>query len=270
MVGALLLFAQLTVTVSAPDTVRACEPFTVSVVGSTRAGAAPRFSAPEVSPFTIVSSRASAQTSSDVLGRSWSITDIELTLLTDRPGRFALPRFEMRAGRLRARGSARVVTVVGDRDTTTVPAVVARGQIDSSSDVALRAIALPDTVYVGEQATYQVGVFISPTARDKLRSNPSFVPPQLNELMAYDYAADRSRRPIRRRVGSECYDVLVYERALFPLVAGRHSLSPAELSYSLAVGAGFFAGSERREARSDSVAIVAIDPPEEGRPANYA
>lgn len=270
MIGALLLFAQLTVTVSAPDTVRACEQFTVSIVGSTRGGGTPRFTAPDVAPFTIVASRASAQTSSDVLGRSWSVTDIELTLLTDRPGRFTLPRFEMRAGRLRARGPGRLVRVIGDRDSSAVPAVVARGQIDSSADVALRALVLPDTVYVGEQATYQVGVFISPSARDKLRSNPSFVPPQLNELMAYDYPGDRSRRPIRRRVGSECYDVLVYERALFPLVAGRHSLSPAELSYSLAVGAGFFAGSERREARSDSVSLVAIDPPDQGRPADYA
>ncbi|HEX2781468.1 MAG TPA: hypothetical protein VHM30_18335 [Gemmatimonadaceae bacterium] len=267
---ALLLFAQLTVTVAAPDTVRACEPFSVSVVGSVRGVSVPRFTPPRVAPFSIVSSRASAQTSSDVTGRSWSITDVELTLLTDRPGRYTLPRFEMRSGSLRTRGAPRTIVVLGDADSSGVPAVVARADIDTSTDVALRAIATPDTVYVGEQATYQVGVFISPTARDKLRSNPSFVPPQLNELMAYDYSADRGRRPIRRRVGSQCYDVLVYERALFPLVAGRHSLAPAQLSYSLAVGAGFFAGSERREARSDSISVVAIEPPEDGRPAGYA
>jgi hypothetical protein len=262
--------AQLTVTVTAPDTVRACEPFDIQVVGSVRGAAAPRFIAPVVSPFTIVSSHATTQLSSDVFGRSFGVSDVELTLLTDRPGRYALPRFEMRSGRLRARGPSRTVVVVGQRDTSGVPAVVASTDIDTAADVALRAIVVPDTVYVGEQASYQVGVFISPSAREKLRSNPSFVPPQLNELMAYDYPADRRRQPIRRRVGSQCYDVLVYERALFPLSAGRHDLAPAELSYSLAIGAGFFAGSERRETKSEWVSLTAIEPPEQGRPANYS
>jgi hypothetical protein len=262
--------AQLTVTVTAPDTVRACEPFDIQVVGSVRGTAAPRFIAPVVSPFTIVSSHATTQLSSDVFGRSFGVSDVELTLLTDRPGRYTLPRFEMRSGRLRARGPSRTVVVVGPRDTAGVPAVVASTDIDTSADVALRAIVVPDTVYVGEQASYQVGVFISPSAREKLRSNPSFVPPQLNELMAYDYPADRRRQPIRRRVGSQCYDVLVYERALFPLSAGRHDLAPAELSYSLAIGAGFFAGSERRETKSEWVSVTAIEPPEQGRPTNYS
>jgi len=262
--------AQLTVTVTAPDTVRACEPFDVQVVGSVRNGSVPRFIAPVVAPFSIVSSHATAQTSSDALGRSWGISDVELTLLTDRPGRYTLPRFEMRSGRLRGRGASRTIVVVGGRDSTNVPLVVSSGDIDTSADVVLRAIVAPETVYVGEQANYQVGVFISPGAREKLRSNPSFIPPQLNELMAYDYPADRRRQPIRRRVGSQCYDVLVYERALFPLSAGRHDLAPADLSYSLAIGAGFFAGSERRETKSEWVTVNAIEPPEEGRPASYA
>lgn len=262
--------AQLTVTVTAPDTVRACEPFDVQVVGSVRGGPVPRFVAPVVTPFSIVSSHATAQSSSDALGRSFGIADVELTLLTDRPGRYALPPFEMRSGKLRGRGRSRTIVVVGERDSSNVPVVVSSGDIDTSADVALRAIVVPDTVYVGEQASYQVGVFISPDAREKLRSNPSFIPPQLNELMAYDYPADRRRQPIRRRVGSQCYDVLVYERALFPLSAGRHDLAPADLSYSLAVGAGFFAGSERRETKSEWVSLHAIEPPDQGRPPNYA
>ena len=108
--------AQLTVTVTAPDTVRACEPFDVQIVGSMREGQVPRFIAPVVTPFTIVSSHATAQSSSDALGRAWGISDVELTLLTDRPGRYTLPRFEMRSGRLRARGAARTIVVLGGRD----------------------------------------------------------------------------------------------------------------------------------------------------------
>ena len=193
--------AQLTVTVTAPDTVRACEPFDVQVVGSMREGRVPAFVPPVVTPFSIVSSHATSHSSSDALGRAWGISDVELTLLTDRPGRYTLPRFEMRSGRLRARGQARTIVVVGERDSSSVPLVVSSGDIDTSADVALRAIVAPEMVYVGEQASYQVGVFISPAAREKLRSNPSLMPPQLNVLMAYDYPADRRRPPIRRRVG---------------------------------------------------------------------
>lgn len=263
------LAAQLTVTVTAPDTVRACEPFNVQILGAARGGPVPKFVAPSVAPFSIVSSRAMAQRSSDALGRGWNMSDVELTLLTDRPGRYTLPRFEMQAGKLRTRAAGRAIVVVGDRDSSSVPAVVSSGDIDTTADVALRAIVVPETVFVGQQASYQVGVFISPSAREKLRSNPSFIPPQLNELMAYDFPADRRRAPIRRRVGSQCYDVLVYERALFPLSAGRHDLAPAELSYALSIGAGFFAGSERRETKSEWVTLHAVEPPDFSRPRDY-
>ena len=268
MLGALLVFAQLSVSVAAPDTVRACEPFMISIVGSVRGAAAPVLLPPNVGPLTIVTSRASSQTTADVFGGHWSVTDVQLNVLTDRPGRYAVGPFEMRAGRVRAKTRRAVVVVVGDSDSSAVASVVTRARIDTSADVALRSLVLPDTVYVGQQATYQVGVFVSPTAREKLRRNPTFAPPALNALMAYDRPTNRTPM-VRRRVGTQCFDVLVYERAVFPLSAGRHVLAPAHLTYSLSVGAGFFAGEERREAISDSVSIVALDPPAETQPSDY-
>ncbi|HEX2716090.1 MAG TPA: BatD family protein [Gemmatimonadaceae bacterium] len=264
----LFVAAQLTVSVAVADTVRACEPFTVAIIGSARGIAAPQLVAPDVRPFTLVGSRATTQSSTDVDGRRWSLTDVVLTLLVERPGRYTLPAFELRSGRVRARSRRATVVVAGD-DTSATPAIVARAQLDSGADVSMRSMIAPDTVWVGEQATYQVGVFISPEARDKLRGNPNFVPPQLNALMAYDFPAS-SRRTIRRRVGTRCFDVLVYERAVFPLAAGRHELSPAQLSYAMSVGAGFFAGSERRETRSDAAAVVARELPQDGRPEDFA
>jgi tetratricopeptide (TPR) repeat protein len=269
MLVALLVLAQLNVTVAAPDTVRACDPFTISIVGTVRGAAPPVLAPPAVGPLTIVTSRASSQTTADVFGGRWSVTDVQLTVLTDRPGRYVVGPFEMRSGRLRTRTRRSAIVVVGENDSTAVASVVTRARIDTSADVALRSLVQPDTVYVGEQATYQVGVFVSPAAREKLRRNPTFAPPQLNALMAYDRPTNRTPM-VRRRVGTQCFDVLVYERAVFPLSAGRHVLAPAHLSYSLSVGAGFFAGEERREAVSDSVAIVALDPPEESQPADFA
>ena len=269
MLAALLILAQLNVTVAAPDTVKACDPFTISIVGTVRGAAPPVLGPPAVGSLTIVTSRASSQTTADVFGGRWSVTDVQLSVLTDRPGRYAVGPFEMRAGRLRTRTRRAMIVVVGDNDSSAVAPVVTRARIDTSADVALRSLVQPDTVYVGQQATYQVGVFVSPAAREKLRRNPTFAPPALNALMAYDRPTNRTPM-VRRRVGTQCFDVLVYERAVFPLSAGHHVLAPAHLSYSLSVGAGFFAGEERREAVSDSVAIVALDPPAESQPSDYA
>ena len=100
--------------VAVADTVRACEPFTVAVIGSARGIAAPHLVAPDVRPFTLVGSRASTQSSSDVDGRRWSLTDVVLTLLIERPGRYVLPAFELRSGRLRVRSRRATVVVAGD------------------------------------------------------------------------------------------------------------------------------------------------------------
>ena len=98
MLGALLVLAQLNVTVAAPDTVRACDPFTISIVGTVRGAAPPVLAPPAVGPLTIVTSRASSQTTADVFGGRWSVTDVQLTVLTDRPGRYVVGPFEMRSG----------------------------------------------------------------------------------------------------------------------------------------------------------------------------
>ena len=268
MLAALFVLAQLNVSVAAPDTVRACEPFMISIVGSVRGAAPPTLVTPRVAPLTIVTSRASSQTTADVFGGRWSVTDVQLSVLTDRPGRYVVGPFEMRSGRYRTRTRRATIVVAGENDSNAVAAVVTKARIDTSADVALRSLVRPETVYVGQQATYQVGVFVSPAAREKLRRNPTFAPPALNALMAYDRPTNRTPM-VRRRVGTQCFDVLVYERAVFPLSAGRHVLAPAHLTYSLSVGAGFFAGEERREAVSDSVAIVALDPPDESQPPGF-
>ena len=43
-----------------------------------------------------------------------------------------------------------------------LPEVVARAKIDRARGVNFHALVTPETVYVGQQATYQLGVFIDP------------------------------------------------------------------------------------------------------------
>src|SRR5436305_1524621 len=78
-----------------------------------------------------------------------------------------------------------------------VPTVVARARVDTSLEVNFRALALPETVYVGQQANYEVAVFLNETVRDRLRRNPTFFPPDMQSMLAYDIPAPPGEPPRR-------------------------------------------------------------------------
>ena len=144
--------------------------------------------------------------------------------------------------------------------------IAGRAQLDPADDIAFRAMALPDTVWVGQQATYQVGVFLSDEIRARLRRNPVFVPPELRSMLAYDLASLNS---VPRQAGSRRYEVHVFQRALFPLTAGRHEIPPARLEYALPLSNSFFAREESHSARTQSLVVIAREPPANGRPPGY-
>ena len=95
--------------------------------------------------------------------------------------------------------------------------------------------------------------------RDRLRRNPTFFPPDMQSMLAYDLPVRGD--PPRRQVGSRCFDALVYQRALFPLMPGRFAIPPAQLVYSLPLSASFFSREETHELQTDSTVIVAVEPP---------
>lgn len=147
------------------------------------------------------------------------------------------------------------------------PAIVTQGRVDPRRDVNFSALALPATVYVGQQVTYQIGVFLSEEVSRRLRRNPEFVPPDVRSMLAYDLPSPT--RPLRREEGGRAYDVHVFQRALFPLTAGTHTLAPARLTYSLPLSNTFFSREETHSARTSAVSVVAKEPPLTGRPAGY-
>jgi len=161
------------------------------------------------------------------------------------------------AGAARAQDTIRAAGAAG---------IAGRAQLNANDDIAFRAMALPDTVWVGQQATYQVGVFLSDEIRGRLRRNPVFVPPELRSMLAYDLASLNS---IPRYAGSRRYEVHVFQRALFPLTAGRHEIPPARLEYALPLSNSFFAREESHSARTQSLVVIAREPPDAGRPPGY-
>lgn len=150
----------------------------------------------------------------------------------------------------------------------TAPAIVTQGKIDPRQDVNFSALVAPQQVYVGQQATYQIGVFLSEEARQRLRRNPEFVPPDVRSMVTYDLPAPAT--PLVRSEGGRQFEVHVFQRALFPLTSGRHEIAAARLTYALPLSSSFFSREESHSARTSSFTIIAKEPPADGRPAGYA
>ena len=148
-------------------------------------------------------------------------------------------------------------------------AIVARAPIDTAQPVNFHAMATPDTVFVGQQVTYEVGVFLDDQLRLRLRRNPEFVPPEPRAMLAYDLPGTATA-PGARRVGDHEYEVHVFERAFFPLEAGRYEIPAAELSYSLPLSMSFFSREESHTLAAESLTVVVLAPPTAGRPTNYS
>lgn len=147
------------------------------------------------------------------------------------------------------------------------PSIVERARVDARQDVGFHAIVLPETVYVGQQATYQVGVFLSEEIRARLRRNPQFQPPEVRSTLAYDLASPAGS--FTRTVSDRHYDVHVFQRALFPLTTGTHVIPSSRLDYALPLSNSFFAREESHSARTGPLTLVARHPPMEGRPPDY-
>lgn len=129
--------------------------------------------------------------------------------------------------------------------------------------VGFRASLSPDTVYVGQQASYTLTVTVPPAVRQRLRRNPVFIPPEARAMLAYDLPMAKADP---EREGSEVH---VFRRALFPLTPGRYPIAPAQLTYALPQSPSFFSREEERTLRAEAMSLVAIEPPTAGRPTNW-
>lgn len=258
MIG-LLLAAQLVVVAHAPDTATACAPIEVSVAARVAGGVAPHIAPAGLgASVQLLNSRVVTRVERDGAGQPSSITEATFTFTSAGFGRTALPQFIATAGALRAVSNASVVDL---RSSGVLPpTVLVRAWLDRGNGSAA------DTLFVGQQVDYVVDVQLNESARARLRRNPTFFPPEMPGVLAYDLAPPAALS----RVGRSCFETLSYRRALFPLFAGRTAIAPAALTYSLPLSTSFFSREESFELRTDSVRFVALDLPVRGRPAEFA
>src|SRR5829696_7369758 len=253
------LLAQLAFAAHGPDTATACLPIRLSAALRTPGRVAPTLEPPRGSAFQTLRTRATSRVEPDGAGGFSTITEAWADLAVSPVGRVQLPPF--------------VATVDGARVSSN-PVVVDVREPISPPPVVLVDARLGDAhgddwrepLFVGQQVDYRVDVLLNEPARSRLRRNPTFFPPEMASVLAYDVDIPRGMP----RQGRRCFETLSYRRGLFPLFPGNVTIPPAVLTYSLPLTSSFFSREESFELRSDSVRFVAIDPPARDRPADYA
>ncbi len=146
-------------------------------------------------------------------------------------------------------------------------AILDRVRANSNRPIDFHAAAFPDTVYVGQQVTYQVAVLLSESARTRLRRNPEFLPPELRGLLAYELGAPRRVAP--RSYGGAPFEAHVFQRALFAVAPGTLMVPAPQLSYTLPQSSSYFSREERFIVRAESAQLVVTPLPDVGRPPDY-
>lgn len=147
-------------------------------------------------------------------------------------------------------------------------AIVERIRSTGNKPIDFHAAVFPDTVFVGQQITYQVAVLLSDQARSRLRRNPEFLPPELRGLLAYELGSPTRVAP-RSYGGGLAYEAHVFQRGLFGVAAGALKVPAPMLTYSLPQSASYFSREERYVVRAESAQIVIKPLPTEGRPADF-
>lgn len=147
------------------------------------------------------------------------------------------------------------------------PTAILEGlRVSRSRPIDFHAARFPDTVYVGQQVTYQVAVLLTEAARTRLRRNPEFVPPELRGMLAYELGQSLRRNAVADGVP---YEAFVFQRALFPVAAGTLPIAAPSLTYAMPQNSSFFSREVRESVRAESLTIVVRDLPVEGRPAAF-
>ncbi len=127
----------------------------------------------------------------------------------------------------------------------------------------------PDTVYVGQQVSYDAVTLVDDVARARLRANPEFTPADVTGVTVYDFPFDTAAIS-NVVVNGVHFRRYVYHRALFALTPGSYSVGPATLSYSLPESGDYFSQPRAYSLQSAPATFVALPLPESGRPIGFS
>ncbi|HUK19921.1 MAG TPA: BatD family protein [Gemmatimonadales bacterium] len=225
---------------------------------------------PTLGGVSLVRTRETADVSVASGGVQRTVTR-ELMLRVLHPGSIAIAPIKVHQGT--AQAVTRALAIIADPATGPAAALSprARDLVDRASvparndDVSVALLVLSDTVLVGEQLDVLVAAWFPRDLRLRLRAQPRITLPV--PVGGWSYPEERIDEPVGSKlVQGRWMDLYVVHGMLFPLVPGRLVLPPASVEYGLPVSFSIFSREERYSLRTDSLAVIVIPPPREGRP----
>lgn len=127
----------------------------------------------------------------------------------------------------------------------------------------------PETLYVGQQATYDAVTLLTESAQSQLSRNPEYIPPEVRGATVYDFKFDTALTTDINLRGVK-YRRYVYRRAIFPLSEGTFTIPHATLRYSLSGSESYNSRSVDREIFSEAVTFTVLPLPTSGKPLDFS
>jgi len=135
--------------------------------------------------------------------------------------------------------------------------------------VHFAATAVPDTVFVRQQVSYDVSLSIREHSPPRFLASPHYTPSDIEGVEVYSFPFDTVRSIRRVTMSGVPYIQYTYHTAIFPLTAGIDTIPPATLTYTLLNEADPYA-SQDTTVHSVPQHVVVLPLPVQGRPADFS
>lgn len=134
--------------------------------------------------------------------------------------------------------------------------------------VQLHASVTPDTVYVGQQVSYDAATLVDDAARLHLRANPSYTPSEVRGATVYDFPFDTAAISDVTIAGVH-FRRYLYHRALFPINPGTYDIPPSTLQYALPMDESYDSPLQSYTIQSEPATLVVRPLPIAGQPLDF-
>lgn len=140
-------------------------------------------------------------------------------------------------------------------------------RLNPRQPVSFDAAVSSTSVFVGEQITYEMGIFIAEEAMQRMRRNPEVVPAPLRGVLAFDLGTARTLPAIQQNGVRAVPHVLA--RALFPLTPGTLLIPASTMTYALPRSTSYFSRELSATLTTRPLQVTVKPLPERGRPATF-
>jgi hypothetical protein len=253
------------------DRIYAGESTTLQIVIEAGASQGPdAIEVPDLPPaFEIAGSQDFSQYQVSIPGGRTLVVRRNITFVVRGPGAYVIPPVTVRMDGNEYRTRRLTLTVLGGNrpggappPPPSMPGMVSPYGPAPSSDIRLRAWLDPDTVYVGQQVLLSAETLFPDDLRQRQSRPATYEAPSPPGFWIQDLP--EALTVGLRTLNGRAFETQTFRRAYFPLTPGTFRFPPARIVYE--IRRGFLYAPESRELVSDSLRVVVLPLPAQGRP----